>query len=349
MPTLTTMPCHLCKNPVVQLPVFNGARMTFNAVAIEPQDGDPPQATGEHWYPMRGRGAVPGDMLPERDTIGRAYLTRHRCVPVQDLARHELIEIRNLTGTVKTQHMVLDQLHEYTYRWPSSWAHILRDVQYTALCGERMPGRRSASRERERLRDMPVCPKCMEHLELSKDSRGRAMLQAVRDKTREQMLAAGERVDPATMGKFLRKKHSPEAPAHTPQCPFVRSDVFVPSEWEGFETYPRMTAPCQLCNPVLTLDERLEAAAARHQMGVAASVHAEQDRIRLDAREARRAEATAAFGALGTYVYRPGSRGKKETQLHHHRCGSLIGNDPTGWKGSDSVLPNLEHHYCVTN
>ncbi|MFC7876874.1 hypothetical protein [Isoptericola sp. NPDC057391] len=344
---VTRLPCHQCGNDVVQLPIFNGSRRAFNAVAIEPVEGDT-GALSEHWYPMRGKGALPGDMMAAADIVGRPYLTLHRCVPIADIARHSLMEIRWTPGAVKVDDLVLDQLHEYTYRWPTSWAHILGEHPSIALCGERMPGRRTNARERERLHTMVVCAQCMERLELSEESRGRALLQAVRDMKRADVESGTVRIDPASMGNFLRRRGVPDAPVHLAECAFIRTSVFVPSEWEGFEKFPPYSSACPLCHPVKSLDERLaDVTARRHQAEVAAAVHAAQDRERTDAAVAARREAERVFGALGTFVYRPAGRGKKRSQVHHFTCAVLTNSDSEGWVGTDSPPVGLTHHYCT--
>lgn len=344
------MPCDQCGNEVVRLPIFNGGWRAFNAVAIEPNRDDDPGsgALAEHWYPMRGQGALPGDMMAVADIAGRPYLTLHRCVPIADIGRHALMEIRRTPGAIKAQDLVLDQLHEYTYKWPTSWAHILGEFPYLALCGDRMPGRRTNQRERERLHDMPVCAQCMDKLTLSPESRGRALLQAVRSMKRAQFETGKTRVDPATMGAFLRRRGNPDAPVHLATCAFVRTSVFVPSEWEGFEKFPTRSSACQLCHPVKSLDELLaDVVAQRHQTEVAASVAAAQDQARTDEAIALRRATEAAFGALGTFVYRPAAGRRPATKVHHFACAQLRRVDPAGWVGADAVPSGIGEHFCT--
>lgn len=346
---VTRMPCHQCGNEVVQLRIFTGARRTFNAVAVEPV-GPETGALAEHWYPMRTGSTIPGDMLPAREVEGRPYLTLHRCVPVADIGRHTLMEIRRTPGAVKVQDLVLDQLHEYTYKWPTSWAHIIGEYEFQALCGERIPsGRRTNQRERERLHGMSVCAQCMRKLNLSEESRGRALLQAVRDMNREQVEAGTVRVDPASMGKFLQRSGRPDSPVHLPECPFVRTSVFVPSEWEGFEKFPPRSTACQLCHPVKSLSQLLEEAQGglRNQTEAAASVNVEQDKERTDPVVAARREAERVFAAKGTFVYRPAGNGKAPSQVHHFACRRLTSVDPGAWVGTDTLPDAIPHHFCV--
>lgn len=150
--------CKHCQREVVWLQLYNGTTRPFNA-----QQRSPTQRTeAEQWYAIAGRGMVPRTLLSDMSVGDRPYLTQHICLSVLSGwdGKYEKFEISRTEGT-RVPDLVLGPEHEYTYRWPSSWAHILERFPYQAICGARMPeGKRTRERERDRLRNMPVCPNC---------------------------------------------------------------------------------------------------------------------------------------------------------------------------------------------
>lgn len=154
-------PCSACGQPVIHLTLYNGQRRLFDA---QPHDGAT-TTRAERWFLSASRGAVPQDLALDVPP-GADYLTLHRCINARvgyaepDIAADRAIA--RSKGTRVVDLPLVDPHHEYTYRWPSSWAHIAR-TPFQTICGSRMPeGRRTKPRERERLRSMPVCPTCIE-------------------------------------------------------------------------------------------------------------------------------------------------------------------------------------------
>lgn len=344
MRTLAPGQCDRCGEHVTWGVQYNGARRPFNTAAITPPRGDSTSDLSARWYAVRGKGMVPGDMLNTEGLSERPYLTRHLCIPKIG-TDSSILEIRNLPGQVKVEHLQLDSLHEYTYRWPSHWAHVLRHDQYRAICGSSMPqGRRTNPRERARLRDMPVCPECIERLNLPADSRARALLHQVRERARAQVEDAVETIEPASTGfRYFRARFKGlQAPVHTAECPTLVTAPFVPFEWSMTETYPLGSSPCTICQPVTGLDDLYERRMARRQAEMAADVARAQQQKRYE-------QARDAFGELGKFVYRPRGGGRPATKVHHHACRALARLDPAdGWVGV-SVLPeSIEPHHCTT-
>ena len=169
MSETATSACASCGTPVKWLRIYNGALRPF---APEVRPGGTENVTrAERWFFVRGRGLVPSSVLNDPELDARDYLVVHHCVDFQTLfskdqeARMSQHETINKPGP-RPPDLPLDQYHEYTYRWPTSWAHIVGDYRYVALCGDRMPeGRRELPHERERMKRLPVCTTCYSRFE----------------------------------------------------------------------------------------------------------------------------------------------------------------------------------------
>ncbi|MFF2454991.1 hypothetical protein [Isoptericola sp. NPDC058082] len=298
--------------------LYNGTRRPFNA---EPRDPNPDGVyPAERWYPMRDKRMTPSGMLRDDEIVGRQYLTQHVCVAWQVPALTSAPEIAHLQGVVRTSDLQMDSRHEYTYRWPSSWAHVLGDHQFQALCGDRMPeGRRTGSRERERLRSMPVCPRCMEHLEIPPDTRARLMVAAAREEAR----ASAATIDPTTLGSYVRSRWGDDdrgplqMPVHRATCPTLVGQVVNSLDWVGLDVVPRGSVVCTVCRPPVSLDDFVQ------QEQMAREVAEAQE---------RRRRAKELFAPLGPYVvYKTGT-------VHRNDCGRLMQYpDTTGWRGVQSI------------
>ncbi len=326
-----TTDCRNCRQPIHLLVMYSGRKAAF-----EPERRDPGSDTGvelERWYPIRGKGMTPGDMLDE--SIGlQGYYVRHRCLPALRTPEDDSIVVRG-QGVRRAREIALNSQYEYTYRWPGM-VHILRDDLYRAVCGDTMPGRRTAPRERSRIPDMPVCPRCLENLEgLPKRSRARILL----DQTLADQASQARSIAPEVLGQFVRRRLGDDRvggtrqPWHTAACPEVDRSIN-PLEWIGRDYIPDGSVVCRTCNPVTPEDRR-----RAHQRNIANKVSAEQIlRNEEAARNERRAAARAGFSELGPYVFRVGIRGEIGA-VHRFDCYRLIGRDPTdsGWQGTSAV------------
>lgn len=158
--------CSRCGNEIWQLITQAGHPMAFEPEAF----ADGTHATVEKWYLQRGTNTAVHEstVLEVADRTG--YVIRHRC---RLNYRKLLDEDSDLTTDLATARRNGPFVHQvpltsphlaYTYRWPSSWAHII-ERGYTALCGARVPeGVRTKPDERRRLKDMPACPECLRRM-----------------------------------------------------------------------------------------------------------------------------------------------------------------------------------------
>lgn len=307
--------CPRCGQPVTLALLYNGKSLRFN---IEPRDPHPDgHYPAERWFAIRGRGMTPESLLNESEITGRQYLTLHACV--SRVSKRDEQEARTLiaarSGSPLTGEMQLDSRYEYTYRWPSSWAHILGEYQYVALCGVRMPeGRRTATRERERLRSMRVCPNCCEVLG-APVGRGRQLYNDVLG----EMLAKARKskgIDPSLLGAYVRRqlgsagRQAWQMPVHKVGCSELEGVQFNSLEWTGFDVMPSDAEACPVCKPRRPLSElAVEAELAR----------------------GLRRKVRILFGPLGPYVHRGGI-------VHRHDCPILADYaDTTGWQGTKST------------
>ena len=304
--------CPSCGEMVAWLTLYNGRSAPFNP---DPRDPDPERGLpAERWFAMRGQGMTPSNLLPEAEIEGRQYLTQHRCVRAVR-APDDATMIALTSAEPLTTELVLDPRHEYTYRWPGNWAHILGEYQYRAICGETMPqGRRVAPRERERLRNMRVCPKCSARLS-APVGRGRQLVSDIRAAMLDRAQSSAG-VDPRELGAYVRRRFGTatatgwQSPWHKVDCPAVAGVKFNALEWIGSDYMPHDGEPCTTCRPQRPLSE----------------LAAEAELLR-----GRRRRASLMFRHLGPYVYMSGV-------VHRNDCTVLADYaDSTGWKGSTSL------------
>lgn len=159
--------CRDCSAQIVWLPIYNGQTRPFDPTVYS--EGTHGQVT-ERWYVRRDPlAAVPQDIAGSSVRPGSDYLIEHRCTGRrrgiwtaggdEDPTSTTLGRARR-DGPFVRDRPLQDARCVYTYRWPSSWAHIV-EHGYTAICGARMHGEvRTKPRERSHLKDMPVCPDC---------------------------------------------------------------------------------------------------------------------------------------------------------------------------------------------
>ncbi|WP_125778366.1 hypothetical protein [Antribacter gilvus] len=161
--------CRDCGAPILMLPLYNGHTRPFDPT---------PYAAGTHvlterWYvlknPLR---AAPEHVAGSSVPTGAEYLILHVCPPSLRVAHvgqilgresgnvNTALDIARRDGPFVGDSPLTDPQCAYTYRWPTSWAHIVHHG-YTALCGARMPdGVRTRPRDRDHMKTMPVCPSC---------------------------------------------------------------------------------------------------------------------------------------------------------------------------------------------
>jgi hypothetical protein len=159
--------CTDCGRPVLWTPVYNGHHRMFDG------DPHPPDTTvrAEHWFLLRGRGLVPESMLKTRPTT--ESLTLHVCAGLSRGLRamgvvQSIVDRRSWLALVPEVPLTAAPgEYEYTYRWPTEYAHIIKlRAPGHALCGTATwVGRRDLPREQERLQGMPVCETCVHRYE----------------------------------------------------------------------------------------------------------------------------------------------------------------------------------------
>jgi hypothetical protein len=158
--------CTRCQVPVVRLECFDGRERLFTAAALS----NPDVPESERWYVHKERGAVHGGLV--RLPGDEPYLTRHMCrltrVGTGASSRPEAgrfdvaAEIAQRAFEPQTQEIALTiPGRVYSYRYPSSWAHIVAGADAHGLCGDKVLDPDSMSeRELARLEGMRVCPRC---------------------------------------------------------------------------------------------------------------------------------------------------------------------------------------------
>ena len=152
---MATTLCKECGAQIVWLDMYNALR--------KPSDADPvtnPEAPPSvRWYITRQRGAVPATMVerPKEEPFLKLHTCRRTRVGFGDTA-FAAHTIANSKGPLVPD-VGLDERFSYSYRWPTSWAHIA--LGPLTLCGARVHDLISDA-ERRRLQQMHVCPKCLE-------------------------------------------------------------------------------------------------------------------------------------------------------------------------------------------
>lgn len=159
-------PCTRCHVPVVSLECFDGRERLFTAAALT----NPDVPESERWYVHKERGAVHGGLVRLPDD--EPYLTRHMChltrvgtgaSPRPEVGRFDVAaEIAQREFEPQTHEIVLTiPGRVYSYRYPSSWAHIVAGADSYGLCGDKVLDPDSMTeRELARLEGMRVCPRC---------------------------------------------------------------------------------------------------------------------------------------------------------------------------------------------
>jgi hypothetical protein len=158
--------CRDCSAKVIWLPLYNGHTRPFDPTVYTAGTHD----VAERWYIRRDPlMAVPEDIAGSSVPPGSDYLIEHRCtgrrqgvwtVGGEENPSNTPLDRARREGPFVRDHPLQGTRFVYTYRWPSSWAHIV-ERGYTAICGARMHGEiRTKPRERSHLKDMPVCPDC---------------------------------------------------------------------------------------------------------------------------------------------------------------------------------------------
>lgn len=159
--------CRDCSAPVIWLTLYNGHTRPFDPAVYS----DGTHEVVERWYIHRDfLVAVPEDIAGSGIRPKSNYVIEHRCTGRRrsifnvggddDLTTTTLARAR-VHGPFVRDRPLQDALCVYTYRWPNNWAHIV-ERGYTAICGDRMHGEvRIKPRERDHLKDMPVCHECM--------------------------------------------------------------------------------------------------------------------------------------------------------------------------------------------
>ena len=158
--------CSRCGGEVWFIHTPAGHRLTFEPQAYAAGT----HSSAERWYLQRD----PTVAIHESTVLGVAdrvgYVIRHRCrlnyrpvVGEDKEMTTDLARARRQGPFVRDVPLTSPHL-AYSYRWPGSWAHII-ERGYTALCGARMPeGVRTKPIERDRIKDMPVCPGCLSRM-----------------------------------------------------------------------------------------------------------------------------------------------------------------------------------------
>lgn len=159
------VPCRNCTALVVWLPIYNGHSRPFDPTVY----ADGTHDVAERWYVRRDPVvAVSADVAGSTVKPGSAYLVEHHCtgsrrggmIPGEEEPANTKLDRARRDGPFVRDLPLQDPYCTYTYRWPSSWAHIVHHG-YTAICGARMHSPvRTRPDERERLKGMPVCPDC---------------------------------------------------------------------------------------------------------------------------------------------------------------------------------------------
>lgn len=158
--------CDRCGSSVVRFECFDGRNRVFTA--IELANEDVPET--ERWYLVTGRGVVHGGLITAPSDL--PYLTLHVCrrarIGVGSSAQPEAgrfdvsAEIALRDSEPRTQDVKLAiPGRVFSYRYPSSWAHIVEGVESRGLCGDKVLDPDAMSpRELVRLEGMRVCPRC---------------------------------------------------------------------------------------------------------------------------------------------------------------------------------------------
>jgi len=158
--------CSRCGETTVVLQCFDAKPRTFSAVELS--DPDVPET--ERWYLRRDRGVIHGGLIDAPADL--PYLTLHVCSrtrlgtgqSAKPLAGHLGIDTEIAR---RVDQPTIEQLplaipgRVYSYRYPSSWAHIVAGADNRGLCGDRvLDPDAMLPREAARLNGMRVCPRC---------------------------------------------------------------------------------------------------------------------------------------------------------------------------------------------
>lgn len=159
--------CDRCGERILRWPCFDERTRTFTGREMT----DPSAPPESRWYLPRGRGAVHGGI--EEVPGDQPYLVLHRCLDTRRGAAEStataiepLTEIPLRTDVPTVAELPLpDPTWAYSYRYPSSWAHVVTGADHRGVCGAGVldPDGLDA-RERERMARMRVCPACRRRL-----------------------------------------------------------------------------------------------------------------------------------------------------------------------------------------
>lgn len=152
---MTAEACRTCSAPTVLLETYNGQRERFD---VEPVT-NPAAPDSVRWYISRSRGAVPATVVARpRD---EPFLMRHTCRLTREGVGDKELEAHTIAHSPGPQvpDLALVDGYTYSYRWPTSWAHIVANDM--TLCGARSVLLHLTEAERRRLEHMRVCPQCI--------------------------------------------------------------------------------------------------------------------------------------------------------------------------------------------
>lgn len=159
--------CGACGAPVLWFRLYNGHTRPFDAT----EHTSSTHTMADRWYVRRNpRIAIPADVAGTTVRDGTPYLIEHQCHGTRrdifaiqrddDEPTTTALAVARREGPYARSLPLTDTHCTYTYRWPTSWAHIVHHG-YTAICGAMMHGPiRTKPSEREHIKDMPVCPDC---------------------------------------------------------------------------------------------------------------------------------------------------------------------------------------------
>lgn len=164
---MNTVECTTCGAPTMFLRTYNGQREQFDREPVT----NLLAPDSVRWYVSHQRGAVPATVVAR--PAAEPFLMRHTC----RLTRHGTGDSRlepfavAQSDSPRTPDLPLADDYHYSYRWPSSWAHVVHGA--TTLCGARSVLQDLSAAERRRLEQMPVCPACIDRYRV-RVARGRA-------------------------------------------------------------------------------------------------------------------------------------------------------------------------------
>lgn len=159
--------CRRCGVETLRLTCFDGVVRPFHVRESTNQDVDPAQ----RWYISRHRGAVSGADVTR--PVRAPFLTQHVCrrtrtgageteapAPGRIPAGGAIARRDDLPTADRTPLRIPG--YRWTYRWPSSFAHVVPGRAPQALCGAAVQVPEDMSgRERARIASMHVCPRCL--------------------------------------------------------------------------------------------------------------------------------------------------------------------------------------------